>query len=182
MKINIERDFERLAKRLSDTQRKALPQALNRTIKRVGKATERVVYKAVAKDSGVKQKDLKRKRWFTAHFGTVASPFYKLMVRFGAVSLKDFNPKQLKRGVKASAWGKRKLYRHTFISEELGGHVFARKGEELGRKTRKIKKIWGPTIRTSTVKPETMRQAEQVIERRFFPELTQNIRFFTRKR
>tara|TARA_R100001163_G_C4959150_1_gene123707 strand:- start:128 stop:676 length:549 start_codon:yes stop_codon:yes gene_type:complete len=182
MKINIERDFERLAKRLSDTQRKALPQALNRTIKRVGKATERVVYKAVAKDSGVKQKDLKRKRWFTAHFGTVASPFYKLMVRFGAVSLKDFNPKQLKRGVKASAWGKRKLYRHTFISEELGGHVFARKVEELGPKTRKIKKIWGPTIRTSTVRPETMRQADEIIERRFFPELAQNLRFFMRKR
>lgn len=182
MKINIERDFKRLAKRLSDTQRKQLPKALNRTIKRVGKATERVVYKAVAKDSGVKQKDLKRKQWFQAHFGTVASPFYKLKVRFGAVSLKDFNPKQLKRGVKASAWGDRKLYRHTFISEKLHGHVYKRRVEDFGPKTRRIRKVWGPTIRTSTVRPETMRQAEEVIERRFFPELAQNLRFFTRKR
>ena len=182
MQINIERDFERLAKRLSDTQRKALPKALNRTIKRVGPAAEKVIYRAVAKDSGVKQKDLKRKHWFRAYFGTIAAPSYKLMVRFGAVSLKDFNPKQLKRGVKASAWGKRKLYRHTFISQELHGHVFARKVKELGPKTRKIKKIWGPTIRTSTVRPETMRQADEIIERRFFPELADNIRFFTRKR
>ena len=56
MKINIERDFERLAKTLSDTQRKKLPQALNRTIKRVGPAAEKVIYREVAKDTGLKQK------------------------------------------------------------------------------------------------------------------------------
>ena len=178
MQINIERDFKRLAKRLSDTQRKQLPKALNRTINRVGPAAQRVVVRAVSKDSGVSQKDLKRREWFRALMGTVQRPFFELRVRYGSVPLKDFKPKQMKRGVKASAWGKRKLYEGAFISDKLGGHVFARKGAARFP----IKKLWGPVIRTLTVKPETMRQAEEVIERRFFPELAQNLRFFTRKR
>ena len=177
MQINIERDFERLAKTLSDTQRKKLPRALNRTIRRVGPAAEKVIYREVAKDTGLKQKILKA-RWYRSEKGDARRPFYRLLVRLGSVALKEFKPKQIKGGVKASAWGKRKLYESAFIVDKIQGHVFTRKGAARFP----IKKLWGPSISASTMQTDVISAAEQVIERRFFPELAQNLRFFMRKR
>ena len=60
-------------------------------------------------------------------------PFFELRVRYGSVSLKDFKPKQTRRGVKAGAWGKRKLYEGVFITDKIRAiclRVKARRGSQ----------------------------------------------------
>ena len=88
---------------------------------------------ALLREAIPQAEDLKRREWFREIMGIVQRPFFELRVRYGSVPLKDFKPKQTRRGVKAGAWGKRKLYEGAFITDKIRAiclRVKARRGSQ----------------------------------------------------
>lgn len=120
-----------------DFQRAAV-QAVNQTA-RQGMTS---VSRAIAKESGAKVGRVKRSMWFqparperlTAEISVSGRP----------IPLAEFRAKQTRRGVTANAWGRRKLYKGTFLATMPSGHtgVWKRKNE-----TRlPIEELFGPSF------------------------------------
>jgi hypothetical protein len=114
--------------------------ALNRTIDWL---YTRVVRK-LADETGMQQKRVRMVvKKIPAMKGSLEA---KIVSRDRYTSLKDFNPRQTKKGVVASPWHKKHLFPHTFIGP--GGHVYKR------QKAGGIKKLFGPAIPKEMIKEE----------------------------
>lgn len=89
----------------------------------------------------------------------------------GPVSLKEYSPKQTRRGVTVNVEGKRKLIPDAFIGPN--GHVFIRlgrkakatKGRYAGRQRQRIQKRMGPSITTGFLKEIVRLEQKRVIRR-----------------
>jgi hypothetical protein len=97
------------------------------------------VVKGVAKVTGIQQKRVRMliKKHPAKHGGELVA---SIRSRGQFTSLKDFMPRQTKKGVVAAPWGKRRVFAHTFIGPN--GHVYKR----LGKGRVPIEKLWGPAI------------------------------------
>jgi hypothetical protein len=144
--------YDHLEKALQSLGGKA-PYALARATDEVGNKTFTLMKRAVAAQTG-------------APYGRVSSVMSKqlamgagkgtfiIIARDVTMSLKEFNPVQTKRGIKAGAWGVRKLYAHTFFGP--GGHVYknTHKWNKESRRYNAIQKEWGPNIPKEMVKDQ----------------------------
>lgn len=149
--LDVRGDMKEVQRHLTAVQQKQVPKAASRAInKAITKArtnTKRLVSRAM----GVQQKRIKgdfniRRASRTVLSGTLYS-------RGRPIKLIYFkSTRQLKRGVKSSAYNKPRVYDGTFISK-VGNHtgVFKRKGTSR----LPIKELYGPSV------PETM--ADKVI-------------------
>ena len=135
------REVERMFKHMPRVVEKATVRTLNRTIDSV--AT--IVRRLIAKDMGIPQKRVRIGMF------KIKAVRHKLVASIGStdrpINLIRFKARQTKKGVSASAWGKRRVYKGTFIGNK-GRTVFKR--EEEGRLP--IRGVWGPAI------PKTMLQ------------------------
>ncbi len=129
------REVERMVKHIPGLVEKAATRSLNRTNDQVATIARRLI----AKDMGVSIKTVRagmskvkaRRSLLTAT--TIAKDKPLNLIRFKS--------RQTKRGVSASAWGRRKVYKGTFIGNQ---------GRTVFRRTSKlrlpIKPVWGPSI------------------------------------
>ena len=122
MQINIESNVKQLSKQLSALENKVLPKATNRSLNRVGGKVNTQVLRYVSKKVGLTQKTLKQRGFFARVNSNLKTLTTQIRVIYGAIPLKDFNPRQTKQGVTAKAWGKSKVYNGAFVSEKLGRH------------------------------------------------------------
>jgi hypothetical protein len=127
-------------------------QALTRTVNRVGQGAGNVAKKRLAKEMGLSQGDtgtylrISKATWGNITWTMNGSGRPISLNRFGAV--------QRQAGVSARPWGRRRIFRGTFISPELGDHVYERirgkvlmmRGKYKGRYREPIRKLWGPSI------------------------------------
>jgi hypothetical protein len=67
---------------------------------------------------------------------------YELASAGGFLSLASFDAQQRRAGVSARPWGRRRIFRGTFIVPRLGGQVFRR----TTRARFPIVKLWGPSM------------------------------------
>jgi hypothetical protein len=82
----------------------------------------------------------------------------------GYIPLKDFGARQIRKGVSAKPWGKRRLFGSTFIVPKLGGQVFRNTGkfsEKSGRHNA-IESLWGPAVPKELVRDQSKAAFERI--------------------
>lgn len=99
------------------------------------------------------------------------NPGYVITATDKYTSLKDFNPRQVRRGVSAAPWRKRRIFRGTFFG--TGGHVYRR----VGAARLPIKRLFGPAIPQEVVRGASKAEADKAMAERFLPELAHEIAY-----
>lgn len=122
---------------LTAIQKKVIPQAVSTSINKTARTVFKEIKRDVAKDTGLKQKEVAERMGLVKANKYTQTAYIKMSGRY--FNLIRFKARQTKKGVKAKAWGKSKLYRGAFIANK-GRTVFARKG----KKRLPIKALVGP--------------------------------------
>ena len=174
MEIVLKNNIKELTRNLDKLERQVLPQATNRTINRVGGKVRTQVRRHVSSEAGIAQKALNQRGFFADIKSNLRTLTFSVIVKYGSIPLKDFNPRQTKLGVTAKAWNKRKVYEGAFISEKLGRHVFVRKSN----KRLPIKKLYGPIPARLAKGRELENKVDHVIDTSFITELQRNIDYY----
>lgn len=148
------RGFDVLPKKLTAIEREAIPVSMSRALNRVTKTVHVQASRDVAKEMGLTvttiKKALRIKKATPKHL-------VALIKTSGVpIGLIHFKARQIKKGVTAKAWGKRRLYKKTFIAlaktrddnvpdglRPTKEQVFVRK---RGVGHLPIKKLYGPSI------------------------------------
>jgi hypothetical protein len=126
--------------------------AIRRALNRVGDQLYTRTIKVVAKQVGTTQRSI-RKYMIKKRVFAGARAVYRIVGEAPAMSLKEFSPRQTPQGVSAAPWGHRRIFKHSFISAALGGHVFVREIHGGGRAGRlPIRKLWGPVLANELVR------------------------------
>jgi len=116
----------------------------------------------VAKDLGLKVGDVRAK--MTVIRATKSNLLAIIRPSGRAIPLYAYKARQTKRGVSATAWGKRKLYRGTFIAMMPGGHVGVFK--RVGATRLPIKELFEPSIGHAFGREPTRSQIEAFIRQK----------------
>lgn len=177
LKINVKTNTDQIIKGLNRFEREFVPLALNKSLNRVGTGVATVVRRDVAKEAGITQKALKQRGFFSAFRSKVKTLTYEFVVRWGAIPLKDFQPKQTKQGVLAKAWGVKQLYDNAFKVDSLGGHVFVRKTD----KRLPIKKLYGPIPARLAASDQVEKKVSDTVNERLPRELARNLTFYIKR-
>ncbi len=135
------REVERMVRHLPGLVEKAATRSLNRTNNQVATIAGRLIAKKMGISSKVVRAGLFKIKASKRNLSAVTTASGR------PLNLIRFKSRQTKRGVSASAWGKRKVYKGAFIGNQ-GRTVFKRTGQQR----LPIKPVWGPSI------PKTMVQ------------------------
>lgn len=177
MQIDVRSNIKDVLRDLDAVQRKVLPQALNRSTNRVGSSANTIIRRGVAKSAGITQSALKKRGFFNNIRSKVRTLTFSIIVSWGAIPLKDFNPRQTKKGVTSKAWGTRTVYDRAFIVDSLGRHVFVRKT----KKRLPIKKLSGPIPARLAEDDSIGSSVKSTIDERFPRELKTNIEYYAKR-
>ncbi|WP_319498066.1 hypothetical protein [uncultured Cohaesibacter sp.] len=94
-----------------------------RAVNHAGAKTKTQVVRALTKQTGLKRPLIvKAVRARKANYGDIA---YSMRTRGGDVSLKYFKPKEVRGGLTASPFGKRKMFDNHFMTSGLPGRRFS---------------------------------------------------------
>lgn len=96
---------------------------------------------------------------------------YELNSTGGYLSLKSFDAQQRRAGVSARPWGRRKIFRGTFIIPRFGGQVFRRTTSARFP----IVKLWGPAMPQELVRDKVPDEFERAAEERLGPRLRHHL-------
>ena len=138
--------------------RRIFAMAMNRT----GKQGHTGVTRALAKQTSIKQKDIRANMKFIRT--SPANLTTTISGRGRAFSLKYFGAKQFNFGTRAKVWGKKQQFKSAFIHAGRprsgimvgGGHVFVR----TSSKSNPIEKMFGPSIPVEMLKDEAVQAFE----------------------
>lgn len=159
---------------LSEAQRKAVPQAAARALNRTAQQASTAAVRTLAKETGLKQKDVREK---VARIRAARNKLEAVIIATGrAFNLIRFKAKQTKKGVKASAWGRRKLYKGTFIANK-GRTVFKR----VGKNRKDIKPVHGPRIPREFVQQTNMKAMKDVASKRWPINFSADLKYYLSK-
>lgn len=101
----------------------------------------------------------------------VRNLIYELGSTGGYMSLKSFDARQVRAGVSARPWGRRKIFRGTFMVPRFGGQVFRR----TTRARFPIVKLWGPAMPVELVRDKVPEEFERAAEQRLAPRLRHHL-------
>ena len=177
MQISIKSDIKSVMRDLDAIERKVLPRALDRSINRIGGTANTLLRRGIAKEAGITQAKLKTRGFFSQVRSTIRTLTFSLIVKYGSIPLKDFNPRQTKQGVTAKAWNTRKVYDGAFVVDSLGRHVFVRKT----KKRLPIKKLYGPIPARLAEEDSITSSIQSMIKQKLPTELFRNIEYYARR-
>lgn len=147
--------------------------AAARAINRAMTSVRSVATKEIAKKTGITPQRAIRDRLHIRK----ATPKYLI----GEVGIERYTPnlarfaaRQTKRGVSATAWGKRRVYPRTFLGNQ-GRTVFKR----IGKRRLPIRAVWGPKMHAAFVEREVRRAMDAVARERFVAEFRREVRLRT---
>lgn len=96
---------------------------------------------------------------------------YEIGSTGGYLSLKSFDAQQRRAGVSARPWGRRKIFRGTFIIPRFGGQVFRR----TTRARFPIVKLWGPAMPQELVRDKVPQEFERAASERLSTRLQHHL-------
>lgn len=134
--------------------------AWRRAINHTASKSKTQVIRNTAKQAGVTQSLIRKRRAIRLRRANYSDLQAFIIAEGSHMSLKDFKPTQLKKGVKASPWGQRKLFKSTFIVDKLGSHVFVR----TSKARLPIEKMYGPAIPKEMMRPEVTQEWMKLVE------------------
>jgi hypothetical protein len=138
------RDVDRLVRAMHGQVPARLQQAIIGTINRTGRQGFTQVRRNLSRETGIPQHDLgNRSRALREKRARTGDISYEILVRGQYTPLSYFAPAQRLKGVSARPWGKRRIFRGTFLATMKSGHVGVFKRVKGARK---IKELWGPAL------------------------------------
>lgn len=165
MRIQLKDDFRELQKDLHRLETKTLNTATVRTLNKLGDKAYSVSRKMMSDEGGIKPMK-KLNRYIRKGRATRSKQYFDIFYDKGYFNLyRDFNAKQTKEGTVAKVWGRKQVYKGTFLAEVgIGGHIAVFKriggrrsgkrkvlsGKNIGRTYRAelpIREVFGPSIR-----------------------------------
>ena len=176
LNISIESDLKKFQKQLNAFERDAYPKAVARTLNRVAASSKSASAKHIAPLMNAKQADVKRR--MIENKAYPRKLWASITAKGNAIKLIAFKARQTSKGVVAKAWGKTKLYKHTFISPVKRGSstnaVYVRKT----RRSLPVKQLWGPGIAQLFKKQENINIMKLVVSNRLPIEFKNNLQFY----
>lgn len=169
IKLSVQGDIAS-ARRQFAHKRRQVDLAASRAINRALDSARSAATKVLSKRTGIKPQRAIRDR-LKVH---PSSPDYligSIGVEAHTPNLIRFNARQTKRGVSASAWGKRKVYPRTFIGNQ-GRTVFKR----TGKSRNPIRPVYGPRLHAEAATAEVRKQMDMVARPRFKKEFAHELR------
>lgn len=174
MQVDIKADIAAARRRLSDAQRRIIPAATNRALNRTGDHANTLTVRELSGITGLKQKDVRAAMQRTrSNFGNLT---YRLAAIGRALNLIRFSARQTQKGVTATAWGKRKLYKGTFIANQ-GRTVFVR--ESKARLP--IKAVHGPSLPREFARVEFMAKLKESVTVKWRAEFSAQLNYYLNK-
>ncbi len=142
VRVNVQRAQRKLFHVRDKAVNQAAARALNRTIKQVKTSAVRELKDEIGKATGLTSAGLKKS--IKEHKANRRRLTARLVPSGRAIPLIRFGARQVKQGVTAAAWGKRKAYKGAFITKMKSGRkgVFAR----TSKKRLPIKELYGPAL------------------------------------
>ena len=191
--LNFEKDFKRVKRELGDFGKKAVPAAANSALNKTATQTRTQVVRdlkgEMGKATGLSTSGFRKA--ITLKKSTRRTLLARLIATGKPLPLISFGARQGARGVHAAAWGKRKLYRHTFIATMPGGHkgVFSRvgnrrkmqKGRYTGQRRQPIQEKWGPSIPGVFLEGPIQNGMQRSVKTRWPKNFSRELRYYLRK-
>ena len=143
LSLSVKSNFKQLTRGLNKVQRSIIPAAANSALNKAGRKVKTIITRDLAKEMGLKQKDIKNK------IKVKKSNFRTLSVFISAtgrrLNIIRFKAKALKKALTAKPWGKARRWRTGFIGNK-GRTAFLR------LPNKKIKALSGPGIASEFVR------------------------------
>lgn len=172
--INVKHDLKRTLKSLNDQGKKAVPRAMNSAINRTATQVRTQAVRSLAKQTGFKQKAIRVNQFLRK--GSIRDLTASLTTKGRASNLINFGARQTKKGVSAAPWGKRRIFKGTFIGNN-GRTVFRR----VGKKRLPIKAMYGPNLGKEADREPTRSVIAKTARQRWPINLREKLEFFLRR-
>lgn len=187
--ISIEHEFDHLFKDLNSIEKQALPKALRQAQNKVLSSVRVHAQRTISKETGIKQRSVKDK--LVERPATQARKVAELDAKPGKAYnlIASVTPSQRKpgyfnqrmksgkrkgqyraKGVVARAWGKRKVYRGSFIVDTRKGPLVMKRGLS------KLEPLAGPSVRHTFIKKEFISSMRAKVRERLPLELERSLR------
>lgn len=116
-------DIRAASKMLNDLGRNIVPQAASAALNRVATSARKVAVDTIRKETNIKASAVRK--YVTTSKSNKTTLTATIRASKYAPNLINFGAREVKKGVSANAWGKRKIYRGAFIGNK-GRTVFVR--------------------------------------------------------
>lgn len=116
MEISFQSDIEQVAQRFATDLRKEIDRAVPPALNRVATTTRKAAAQQINKITGMKISSIRKK--LALRRATRAVPIAMITAQRYAPNLRSFGAREVKKGVSANAWRKRKIYRGAFIGNQ----------------------------------------------------------------
>ncbi len=174
MKIDIKADVAAARRQLYSWQHSVIPKATAAALNRTGDHANTLTVRDLSDISGLKQKDVRAAmRRVRAKWGNLE---YRLAALGRALNLIRFGARQTKKGVSASAWGKRKIYKSTFIANQ-GRTVFVREGKAR----LPIRAVHGPSLPREFGRAQFMNNLKAAVTLKWRTEFAHQLAYYLSK-
>lgn len=147
---------ERFGRTLSYVSAGEANRLFARALNRGGDQGRTAVRRSLVKQTGIKYGLINRA--VTDVRATPGNLAYSLVANGNETNLSLFGAKQGKRGVSAAPWGKRRVFKSTFVVSAYGGKVFKRTSDKRGP----LDPLWGPNVARELVREPTILEWQKV--------------------
>ena len=166
MIVTVEVDISALVDLLQLVRNQA-PAAISRSLNRAGDAAATVLGRELASQSGLGVRAV-RDELDLSH-STPADLEYTITVPGRFMTLKEFAPREVKRGISARPWGRRRTFPHAFMIQDI---PFIREGEAR----LPVRPLFGPSLGVEVGRGNALEAARQrfreVVPQRLVHELS----------
>lgn len=161
LNIKVLSNAGKVARTLRSAPRKEMPRILTQAINRTAANVRTETTRNVAKETGLKSRDVRSA--ITIRRRATFRNLKAVLVAAGrALNLARFGAKQVRRGISARAWGKRRIYKGTFFGHG-GRTVFKRTSAER----LPIAPVFGPSVPRTYVQEETQKVVGKTVRTRW---------------
>lgn len=156
MKFDVKFDLKGLQRSLNDLQRKVVPKVAARALNRAIESTATAAAREISAATKIPVRDVRKR--LQVRKASTSRLVAELRAYGYAPNLSKFRPTQRREGVAATAWERRKVYRHAFILPS--GRVVTR----TTNKRAPLKSLLGPSVR-GTFMTERVQSRMQAVAR-----------------
>lgn len=146
--------FKRLEKAFQHADDKLAGKVIGRAVRRTGRTGSNAIRRSIQKQTSIPAK-LARQQLRGYAQGRGVDTAFIIQAKGRSIPLDKFGARQVRRGVSARVWGKRKTFKGGFIprSGRLSGKAFVR----TSSKRLPIKRMYGPAMAKELFRDETER-------------------------
>jgi hypothetical protein len=175
VKIDISVDVDKAMRQLTEIEKNLVPKATAAALNKIGVTARTEAAREIARATGLKVSEVKNR------VPLIRATKTRLIAILSALpfapNLARFKARQTKQGVSAHAWGRRKIYRGTFLANK-GRTVFRR----MGKRRLPIAPVHGPSVPRTFMAAKTQAAIRRVVTERFKLEFDRALAQFLRMR